>query len=144
LDSGSLNFSLRGEGGDDAADENLPAKGRGAASAAEEDESVAPVANAAGYEASSARWSYRHSGMRELKRCCSATDQHDQYRSQQPSGRGQASLNEDLNRFLNLLITQLQNQDPLDPMDSSEFTSQLSSSRASNSRSTPTPTSRSW
>ena len=36
-----------------------------------------------------------------------------------------ARLNEDLNRFLNLLITQLKNQDPLDPVDSSEFTSQL-------------------
>jgi flagellar basal-body rod modification protein FlgD len=34
-------------------------------------------------------------------------------------------LNEDLNRFLNLLVTQLKNQDPLDPMDSTEFTSQL-------------------
>ncbi len=34
-------------------------------------------------------------------------------------------LNEDLNRFLKLLITQLQNQDPLEPMDATEFTSQL-------------------
>ncbi|MCG8508103.1 MAG: flagellar hook assembly protein FlgD [Rhodospirillales bacterium] len=37
----------------------------------------------------------------------------------------QAQLNDDLNQFLNLLVTQLKNQDPLDPMDSSEFTSQL-------------------
>jgi flagellar basal-body rod modification protein FlgD len=29
------------------------------------------------------------------------------------------------NQFLNLLTTQLQNQDPLDPMDSSQFTNQL-------------------
>ena len=36
-----------------------------------------------------------------------------------------SKLGEDLNRFLSLLITQLQNQDPLDPMDSTEFTSQL-------------------
>ena len=36
-----------------------------------------------------------------------------------------AKLNEDLNRFLNLLITQLKHQDPLDPVDSTEFTSQL-------------------
>lgn len=36
-----------------------------------------------------------------------------------------SKLGEDLNRFLNLLITQLKNQDPLDPMDSTEFTSQL-------------------
>lgn len=34
-------------------------------------------------------------------------------------------LDEELNRFLTLLITQLENQDPLDPMDASEFTSQL-------------------
>ncbi len=37
----------------------------------------------------------------------------------------QAKLNEDLNSFLNLLITQLKHQDPLDPMDATEFTSQL-------------------
>lgn len=36
-----------------------------------------------------------------------------------------AKLDEDLNKFLNLLVTQLKNQDPLDPMDATEFTSQL-------------------
>lgn len=41
------------------------------------------------------------------------------------SGQAADSLDDDLNRFLNLLVTQLKNQDPLDPMDSSEFTSQL-------------------
>ncbi len=41
------------------------------------------------------------------------------------SGVASAKLDEDLNRFLNLLVTQLKNQDPLDPMDASEFTSQL-------------------
>lgn len=41
------------------------------------------------------------------------------------SADSEAQLEEDLNRFLNLLVTQLKNQDPLDPMDSSEFTSQL-------------------
>lgn len=41
------------------------------------------------------------------------------------SGAAQAKLNGDLNQFLNLLVTQLQNQDPLDPMDATEFTSQL-------------------
>ena len=41
------------------------------------------------------------------------------------SANSEAQLEEDLNRFLNLLVTQLKNQDPLDPMDSSEFTSQL-------------------
>lgn len=37
----------------------------------------------------------------------------------------QTKLQENLNQFLNLLVTQLKNQDPLDPMDSTEFTSQL-------------------
>lgn len=35
------------------------------------------------------------------------------------------SLAADFNQFLTLLTTQLQNQDPLSPMDSTEFTSQL-------------------
>lgn len=34
-------------------------------------------------------------------------------------------LAEDLDQFLNLLVTQLKHQDPLDPMDPNEFTSQL-------------------
>jgi flagellar basal-body rod modification protein FlgD len=41
------------------------------------------------------------------------------------SASAQARLQEDLNRFLNLLVTQLKNQDPLDPLDANEFTSQL-------------------
>tara|TARA_B110000027_G_C16063107_1_gene275489 strand:+ start:485 stop:1180 length:696 start_codon:yes stop_codon:yes gene_type:complete len=41
------------------------------------------------------------------------------------SAAAQAKLDEDLNKFLNLLVTQLKNQDPLDPMDANEFTSQL-------------------
>ncbi len=41
------------------------------------------------------------------------------------SGQAKAKLDEDLNQFLNLLVTQLKNQDPLDPMDANEFTSQL-------------------
>lgn len=41
------------------------------------------------------------------------------------SADAEAKLEDDLNRFLNLLVTQLKNQDPLDPMDSNEFTSQL-------------------
>lgn len=36
-----------------------------------------------------------------------------------------AKLEDDLNQFLNLLVAQLQNQDPLDPLDANEFTSQL-------------------
>ncbi len=35
------------------------------------------------------------------------------------------ALSQDFDQFLSLLTTQLQNQDPLDPMDSSEFTNQL-------------------
>jgi len=38
---------------------------------------------------------------------------------------GGSSLAEDFDSFLNLLTTQLQNQDPLDPMKSNEFTNQL-------------------
>ncbi|PIW29054.1 MAG: flagellar hook capping protein [Rhodospirillales bacterium CG15_BIG_FIL_POST_REV_8_21_14_020_66_15] len=41
------------------------------------------------------------------------------------SAQNAQSLEEDLNRFLTLLTTQLQHQDPLDPMDATEFTSQL-------------------
>lgn len=36
-----------------------------------------------------------------------------------------ASLSQDFDDFLQLLTTQLQNQDPLNPMDSNEFTNQL-------------------
>lgn len=36
-----------------------------------------------------------------------------------------ASLNQGFDQFLTLLTTQLQNQDPLSPMDSTEFTNQL-------------------
>jgi len=35
------------------------------------------------------------------------------------------SLAEDFTQFLTLLTTQLQNQDPLSPLDSNEFTNQL-------------------
>jgi flagellar basal-body rod modification protein FlgD len=38
---------------------------------------------------------------------------------------GQAKLADDFDTFLNLLVTQLQNQDPLEPMKSEEFTNQL-------------------
>ncbi|TVR78065.1 MAG: flagellar hook assembly protein FlgD [Rhodospirillales bacterium] len=41
------------------------------------------------------------------------------------SAAKQEQLQDDLNRFLTLLITQLQHQDPLDPMDANEFTAQL-------------------
>ncbi len=46
---------------------------------------------------------------------------------QQPSAATAAGnqLAQDFDTFLSLLTTQLQNQDPLDPMDSSEFTNQL-------------------
>lgn len=36
-----------------------------------------------------------------------------------------ATLSKDFNTFLRLLSTQLQNQDPLDPMDTNQFTQQL-------------------
>ncbi|MEK9751713.1 MAG: flagellar hook assembly protein FlgD [Rhodospirillaceae bacterium] len=41
------------------------------------------------------------------------------------SAQAKSKLDEDLNQFLNLLVAQLQNQDPLDPLDANEFTSQL-------------------
>jgi flagellar basal-body rod modification protein FlgD len=41
------------------------------------------------------------------------------------SAAAQKSVNENFDLFLSLLTTQLQNQDPLDPMDTSEMTSQL-------------------
>lgn len=44
------------------------------------------------------------------------------------SGKAAGDANKlggDLNRFLTLLVTQLQNQDPLDPLDTNEFTNQL-------------------
>ncbi len=43
----------------------------------------------------------------------------------QKTATSQASLGKDFNQFLTLLTTQLQNQDPMNPMDSSEFTNQL-------------------
>jgi flagellar basal-body rod modification protein FlgD len=41
------------------------------------------------------------------------------------SGNALTKLSSDLNDFLQLLTTQLQNQDPLSPMDSTQFTAQL-------------------
>jgi flagellar basal-body rod modification protein FlgD len=41
------------------------------------------------------------------------------------AGTAQTQLNTDFDQFLRLLTTQLQNQDPLSPMDTNEFTSQL-------------------
>ncbi len=41
------------------------------------------------------------------------------------SGASQAKLAENFDTFLTLLTTQLKNQDPLNPMDSTEFTNQL-------------------
>lgn len=41
------------------------------------------------------------------------------------AAKSDAKLKDDLNKFLNLLVTQLKHQDPLDPMDATEFTSQL-------------------
>src|SRR5262245_48791469 len=41
------------------------------------------------------------------------------------SSNALGKLSEDFNNFLTLLTTQLKNQDPLSPMDSTEFTQQL-------------------
>jgi flagellar basal-body rod modification protein FlgD len=41
------------------------------------------------------------------------------------AAKDKQQVDEDLFKFLNLLVTQLQAQDPLDPMDANEFTQQL-------------------
>ena len=49
-----------------------------------------------------------------------------QLAAQQQTLQGQSNkLSEDFDDFLVLLTTQLQNQDPLSPMESTEFTNQL-------------------
>lgn len=57
------------------------------------------------------------------------SDQINPSQSQAQAGQnnlnGRATLAEDFDTFLTLLTTQLQNQDPLEPMESSEFTNQL-------------------
>ncbi|MCF8475238.1 MAG: hypothetical protein K9G26_11130 [Emcibacter sp.] len=45
--------------------------------------------------------------------------------AQSAASKSQTKLADDFDQFLSLLTTQLQFQDPLDPMDSSEFTNQL-------------------
>ena len=55
----------------------------------------------------------------------SSTGNQTQTDGQSQAAASAAELEEDLNRFLNLLVAQLKNQDPLDPMDSNEFTQQL-------------------
>lgn len=45
--------------------------------------------------------------------------------AQQNTANSSAQLAEDFDDFLQLLTTQLQNQDPLSPLDTNEFTSQL-------------------
>ena len=40
-------------------------------------------------------------------------------------GAAGAELNANFDMFLKLLTTQMQNQDPLDPMETSEYTQQL-------------------
>ncbi|MEO0962032.1 MAG: flagellar hook capping FlgD N-terminal domain-containing protein, partial [Pseudomonadota bacterium] len=45
--------------------------------------------------------------------------------SQGAAASASSKLNTDFDTFLTLLTTQLKNQDPLEPLDSSEFTNQL-------------------
>jgi len=49
--------------------------------------------------------------------------------STQTTGQADALGDVDLDQFLNLMIAELQNQDPLDPMDNSEMLSQISQIR---------------
>ena len=53
---------------------------------------------------------------------------------------GDALANLDLNEFLNLFIADLQNQDPLEPMDNSEMLAQISQIREIGSTDTLTAT----
>ncbi|MDN3720360.1 flagellar hook capping FlgD N-terminal domain-containing protein [Roseibium salinum] len=45
--------------------------------------------------------------------------------AQSESAASQSGLMANYDLFLSILTTQIQNQDPLDPMDSAEFTTQL-------------------
>lgn len=45
--------------------------------------------------------------------------------TERPGVEGSTSLADDFNSFLNLLTVQLRNQDPLEPLDSNQFTQQL-------------------
>lgn len=55
-----------------------------------------------------------------------ATSGAEAQQAQQKNGlNGTQKLADDFDAFLNLLVTQLQNQDPLEPMKSQEFTNQL-------------------
>jgi len=54
-----------------------------------------------------------------------AAAQGQQPGSQSGGLNGQGKLAEDFDTFLGILVTQLQNQDPLEPMKSQEFTNQL-------------------
>ena len=42
-----------------------------------------------------------------------------------PAGSGTDSVPADTDKFMTLLVTQLKNQDPLNPMDNAQMTSQL-------------------
>lgn len=53
------------------------------------------------------------------------TSQTNQTGTQTAASQSQAQLNLDLNNFLILLTSQITNQDPLEPMDSTTFVSQL-------------------
>ncbi len=50
------------------------------------------------------------------------------------SGTDKASIAENFSTFLQLLTTQLKNQNPMDPLDTNQFTRSLCSSRRSSSR----------
>lgn len=55
----------------------------------------------------------------------SAVTSFSDYTGASASDQSTAKLSEDLDTFLTLLTTQLKHQDPLSPMDSTEFTNQL-------------------
>jgi flagellar basal-body rod modification protein FlgD len=55
----------------------------------------------------------------------SATDAQSKSSPDNSAAASNSLLNPDFNLFLQMLTTQMQNQDPLDPMDTSEYTQQL-------------------
>ena len=52
--------------------------------------------------------------------------------------QSRATIADNFDTFLNILTTQLKNQNPLDPLDTNQFTSNWCSSPASSSSSRPT------
>ena len=51
--------------------------------------------------------------------------------AKKPTSGGNETVNEATDKFMTLLVTQLKNQDPLNPLDNAQITSQLAVTAAS-------------